>query len=144
MLGLVRPMLFGLALAVVPLGAQAFHDTEDHAAAAAIMSAGDRAATIRQLGDVPSIGVVNLAIRHTLRLRSDDTDAAEYRILSSKYANRIATLRAALQANPVTRKALMARGIAINRVVGVTIGSNGSLRLYVLWAETSSRTSNPP
>jgi hypothetical protein len=78
-------------------------------------------------------GVVNLAIRRVPRFRNDSVpDVSEYRISAEKNAAGITRLRAALKANPVTRKALAARGISINRVVGVRISSNGSLLLYLL------------
>jgi hypothetical protein len=103
-------------------------------ATAVIMSAGSRAAAIRALRHVPSVGVINLNTGHRMGLRDDSSvpDVSEFRIAASKYAGGIAKLRAALAANPVTRKALAKRGIAIGHVVGVKIGSNGALRLYLL------------
>jgi hypothetical protein len=41
-------------------------------------------------------------------------------------------LRAALRANPATRKALAAHGISIDRVVGVRVGSHGALRIFLI------------
>ncbi len=98
-----------------------------------IMSAGSRAAAVRQLKNVPSVGVVNLAVRPSI-LRDDGSSPDYFEIRSSANRNAagIRKLRAALSANPVTRRALERRGVAIGRVVGVRIGSNGSLRVYVL------------
>jgi hypothetical protein len=101
-------------------------------AEAAILSAGSRAAAISRLKAVPSVGVVNLNIRTVPRFRSDAPDVAEFKISVGKNFNGIRRLRAALAANPATRSALSNRGISINRVVGVDIYSNGSIRLYIL------------
>ena len=98
-----------------------------------IMSAGSRAAAVKRLKNVPSVGVVKLATRPSM-LRDDNSgpDYFEIRISASKNAAGIRKLRAALAANPVTRRALERRGVDIGRIVGVRIGSNGSLRVYVL------------
>lgn len=110
---------------------QAF-DGNSYKAEAAILSAGSRAAAISRLKAVPSVGVVNLSIRTVPRFRSDATDVSEYRISAGKNFNGIKRLRAALAANPATRRALASRGISIGRVVGVDVYSNGSIRLYIL------------
>jgi hypothetical protein len=101
-------------------------------AEAAILSAGSRAAAISRLKAVPSVGVVNLNIRTVPRFRSDAPDVAEFKVSAGKNFNGIQRLRAALASNPATRRALSSRGISINRVVGVDIYSNGSIRLYIL------------
>jgi hypothetical protein len=132
----MKALAVALLLAVSPLPGHAgglMFAAEGSGAQAVIMSAGSRAAQIRTLRSVPSVGVVNLAIRRVPRFRNDSVpDVSEYRISAEKNAAGITRLRAALKANPVTRKALAARGISINRVVGVRISSNGSLRLYLL------------
>jgi hypothetical protein len=130
----IRSALFGLAvLALSPanLPAVAFGGST-YKAQAAIMSAGSRAGAIASLKAVPSVGVVNLKIRRVPTFRSDMPDVAEYRNSAGKNISGIKRLRNALAANPVTRRALESRGIAIGRVVGVDISSNGSLRLYIL------------
>ena len=99
---------------------------------AAIMSSGSRAAAISRLKKVPSVGVVNLNIRYVPLLRSDVPDVQEYRISAGKNLGGIKRLRAALAANPATRNALANHGIAIGRIVGVDIYSNGSIRVYIL------------
>jgi hypothetical protein len=99
----------------------------------AIMSAGSRAAAVKRLKVVPSVGVINLNVRTSiLRDSGGGPDYFEIRTSASKNAAGIRKLRAALSANPVTRRALERRGIDIGRIVGVRIGSNGSLRVYVL------------
>ncbi len=124
-------------LAIAPLpplgGTFAVSSSGTYDAVPAIMSAGSRAAAVKRLKAVPSIGVINLAIRPSI-LRDDDggPDYFEIRSSASKNAAGIRKLRAALAANPVTRRALETRGIAIGRIVGIRIGSNGALRVYVL------------
>ena len=120
-----------LATAPASASAQFFPDST-YKAEAAILSAGARAAAISRLKKVPSVGVVNLNIRYLPLLRSDAPDVAEFRISAGKNAAGIKRLRAALAANPATRRALASRGIAIDRVVGVDIYSNGSLRVYII------------
>ena len=124
-----------LAIALLPAlgGTFAVSSSSINDAVPAIMSAGSRAAAVKQLKAVPNIGVINLAIRPSI-LRDDDggPDYFEIRSSASKNAAGIGKLRAALAANPVTRRALETRGIAIGRIVGVRIGSNGALRVYVL------------
>jgi hypothetical protein len=97
-----------------------------------IISAGSRASAVSRLKSVPSLGVVNLAFRTVPRFRTELPDVSEYRISAEKNYRGVNKLRAALRANPVTRNALANRGISVNRVVGVDISSNGSLRLYIL------------
>ena len=124
-------------LAIAPLpalgGTFAVSSSGAYDAVPAIMSAGSRAAAVKRLKAVPSVGVINLAIRPSI-LRDDDggPDYFEIRSSASKNAAGIGKLRAALAANPVTRRALETRGIAIGRIVGIRIGSNGALRVYVL------------
>ena len=131
-LRLIATVLF-LSLAPAAAGAFSLIDgASSYQAESAIMSSGSRAAAVRALRRVPSVGVVNLNIRHMPRFRDSGTDISEYKVLAGKYRNGIQRLRAALAANPVTRAALDKRGIPLNRVVGVSLSSNGSLRLYLL------------
>ena len=120
-----------LALSPASLPTQAFAD-DTYKADAAILSAGSRAAAISRLKSVPSVGVVNLNIRYMSRFRDDAHDVAAFKISAGKNFSGIRRLRAALAANPATRRALSVRGISVNRVVGVDIYSNGSIRLYTL------------
>jgi hypothetical protein len=123
--------LSALALSPAGLPAQAFAGGT-YKAEAAILSAGSRAAAISRLKAVPSVGVVNLSIRFVPRFRSDAPDVAEFKVSAEKNFSGIKRLRAALAANPATRRTLSARGISVNRVVGVDIYSNGSIRLYII------------
>ena len=107
--------------------------SDGYMAESAIMGAGSSAQRIGSLRDVPSVGVIRLDFRNLPRLGNDSgPDVSEFRILAAKQARGIQRLRAALAANPVTRRVLAARGIAIDRVVGVKVSSNGSLRFYLL------------
>lgn len=101
---------------------------------AVIMAAESRAPEVRRLRQVPSVGVVRLDTRPVRHLFHDDglPDPREYRVAASRHAAGIRKLRTALAANPVTRRALERRGIPLDRVVGVRIASDGSLRLYLL------------
>lgn len=98
----------------------------------AIMSAGSRAAKVSRLSRVPGVGVVRLDVHHVPFADDSTPDYQEFQMLAAKYNREIAKLQRALAANPVTRRALAARGVDIGRVVGVQISSNGSLRLYLL------------
>lgn len=136
---MIKPSAVALAilLAAFPLSGSAETYAFSNAAASdavpTMMSAGSRAAAVRRLKSVPSVGVVNLAVRPSiLRDDSGSPDYFEIRSSANRNAAGIRKLRAALSANPVTRRALEARGISINRIVGVKIGSNGALRVYVL------------
>ena len=111
--------------------AQVFNG-DTYKAESAIISAGSRAAAVYRIKSVPSVGIINLAFRNTARFRSDVPDVSEYRISSEKHYAGISKLRSALRANPVTRAAVAQHGVSVNRVVGVDIYSNGSLRFYTL------------
>ena len=113
------------------LSAQVFGDSSSKAEAA-ILSAGSRAAAISRLKSVPSVGVVNLSFRNVPRFRTNAPDVSEFKVSAGKNVGGIKRLRAALAANPATRRALASRGIAIGRVVGVDVYSSGSIRLYIL------------
>ena len=66
------------------------------------------------------------------RFRSKVPDVSEFKVSAGKNYIGIKRLRAALAANPATRRALADRGISIGRVVGVDVYSSGAIRLYVL------------
>lgn len=100
---------------------------------ATIMRAGSTAQKISHIKNVPSVGVINLRRDTSSRFIGDYTDTLqEYRLTVEKNAAGIKRLRSALRANPVTRRALAAHGISLSRVVAVDVGSNGSLRIYML------------
>ena len=119
-----------------PAQSQAFYgfpSSEFSTAQATIMAAGSRANQVRKIRSVPSVGVVNLQGRRVPMLRDSSLpDPGELRISAARNAAGIRKLRAALRANPVTRKALVSRGVPIDRIVGIRIGSTGSLRVYLL------------
>jgi hypothetical protein len=120
-----------LAVSPANLPAQVFGDSSSKAEAA-ILSAGSRAAAISRLKSVRSVGVVNLSFRNVPRFRTNAPDVSEFKVSAGKNFGGIKRLRAALAANPATRRALASRGISIGRVVGVDIYSSGSIRLYIL------------
>jgi hypothetical protein len=99
-------------------------------ATSAIMNAGTRAAKVKAIKRVPSVGVVRLDF-NSMSPFSDLPSAADYRIMVSKNAAGVNKLRQALRANPVTRAALAKHGVNPGQVAGAMISSNGSLRLYI-------------
>jgi hypothetical protein len=99
---------------------------------AIIMRAGATAAKIRTLKAVPSVGLVDLSKRRGPRYASEFDAIIDYRLGVQRNAGGVKSLRSSLRNNPVTRKALTSRGIPIGRVVGVDVGSNGALRVYIL------------
>ena len=131
---IISSILFSLAFAAgAPANLSAQVSTDNvYKAEAAILSAGTRAPAISKLRAIPSVGVVNLSFRTVPRFRSELPDVAEFKVSAGKNFNGISRLRAALAANPATRNALSNHGISVNRVVGVDIYSNGSIRLYIL------------
>jgi hypothetical protein len=120
---------FSLAASVGPANAK----PEVTTAWLAISTADESAYEIRALDHVGAIGVVRLNFRFGhADVNGDDDDRAFFQRVAEKHSDGVAMLQAALRKNPVTRDALAARGIDINRIVGVTIGSHGALRLYYL------------
>ena len=101
-------------------------------AASAILSASSRAGNIRALGAVPSLGVIWVAHGSAPRLGFIDENISTLLISAQRNHSGIIKLRAALAANPATRQALTAHGVEISHVVGVQIGSNGSLRVFLM------------
>jgi hypothetical protein len=120
-----------IAVSPANLSAQVFGDSSSKAEAA-ILSAGSRAAAISRLKSVRSVGVVNLSFRNVPRFRTNAPDVSEFKVSAGKNISGIRRLRAALAANPATRRALASRGIAIRRVVGVDVYSSGSIRVYII------------
>lgn len=97
----------------------------------AILNAGNRAARVKAIKKVPSVGVVRLDFGPPISAWSDQPDPAEYRIMVSNNQAGVNKLRQALQSNPVTRAALAKRGIDPSQVAGAVISSTGALRLYI-------------
>jgi hypothetical protein len=100
-------------------------------ASSAIMNAGSRAARVKTITKVPSVGVIRLDFGPVISFWSDLPDPAEYRIMVSRNQAGVNKLRQALRANPATREALASRGISPSQVAGAQISFNGSLRLYI-------------
>lgn len=98
---------------------------------ALIMRAGSTAGKISNITSVPAVGVVNLRSIARPRIYSDWDNVDDYRVNIDRNYSGIKRLRNALKSNPVTRRALSLRGIAISRVVAADVSSNGSLRLYL-------------
>ena len=132
---LAAALVLAAPLPVATRQAAAASMGEEQRGVAIIMAAGSRAAQVRKLRHVPSVGAVRLGTPYTMFRWRDDSGLPDWRslrIIASRHAKGIARLRAALAANPVTRRAIERHGIPLDRVVGVRIGSNGALRLYLL------------
>jgi hypothetical protein len=102
---------------------------------ATIMRAGSTAQKVARIKSVPAVGVIKIRrdFDSSFRRGIDYQDAvAAAKISAERNAAGVNRLRKALRNNPATRNALADYGIAINRVVGVDVGSNGALRVYVL------------
>ena len=101
-------------------------------ASSAIMNAGARAARVKSITKVPSVGVIRLDMRRIPTFSASDVpDEQEFRILASRNAAGVSALQRALMANPVTREALARHGVEVKKVAGAQISTNGSLRLYI-------------
>ena len=95
------------------------------------MAAGNRAARVKTITNVPSVGVIKLDFRNSLSLSTDVPEPAEFKIMVQKNAGGVAKLQQALRANPVTRAAIVKRGIGFNQIAGAQIATSGALRLYI-------------
>lgn len=130
-----RALLMALAVLAAPMASAPVtlaqvSGPDIQLASSAIMNAGTRAAKVRAIKKVPSVGVVRLDVNPELGW-GDLPTPAEFRIMVSKNAGGVAKLRQALSANPATRAALAKRGISTGQVAGAVVSSNGSLRLYI-------------
>ena len=112
--------------------AWAFGEGDVTAAESAILSAGQRAAIVARLRQVPSVGVVDLRFRAHSRKKFDLPEPAAFRISVAKNQAGVNRLRRALVANPVTRAAMERHHIDVDHVAGVKISSGGSLRFFMI------------
>ena len=101
-------------------------------AISAMMSADTRAPKARAVKHVPSVTVVRLRQIVVFTSPGEEPDVPSIEISAAKNYQRIAKMRAALQANPAIRAALAAKGVPLSRIVGVDIFSDGALRVYIL------------
>ena len=117
----------GPALAMAPVS-----EIDASSAESAILSSGKTAAKIAHLSQVPSVGAIDLSFRRNASDNGDIPNATQFGIMVEKHAGGVSALRQALSANPVTRAALREHNLAIGKIVGADVSSNGSLRLYFL------------
>lgn len=96
-----------------------------------ILGAQRTAFQIRQLRDVPSVGVFYIQGGSTTPFNHLGDRIASLGTFAEKNAYGVDRLRHALVANPVTRRTMADHGVDVGRVVGVSIGSTGSLRFFV-------------
>jgi hypothetical protein len=119
-------------LLALPINVQAQVDSSNYSeSASAILSAGSASAKIRTLKSVPSVGVVRVQFGFVPRLSNDGENTSTLLLSAERNSAGIAKLRAALAVNPVTRNVLELHGVPLSKVIGVNVGSNGSLRLFV-------------
>ena len=126
----LKPAILALALAAPASAFAQMTDSEVGDAGAAVLRSDRDAAVVRRIHNVPSVGVVMLSggpVNPVSHLGMDITDVQIY---AQKFPGRVAALRHALAANPATAHALHANGVDIAQVIGVQIGSSGSLRVY--------------
>ena len=128
---LAAALLVASPVVIATYGAAQVSEIDGQMAESAIMSSGSRAALVANVTNVPSVGVIRLSFRDSRAAEARMRTPEDFKILASKYRSGIARLQRALAANPVTREALDRRNIAISRVWGVQVGSNGALRLYI-------------
>ncbi|MDE2385831.1 MAG: hypothetical protein KGO53_14565 [Alphaproteobacteria bacterium] len=123
--------ILAAALLLAPVAARAqLDDAGVNEAGSAIMDAGKMAAQIRALRDVPSLGVIVIDRGFASPFSHIGNEVSRLQIYEERFAPGIHRLRQALAANPVTRRALASHGVNIAHVVGVEIGSSGSLRVF--------------
>ena len=125
----IAPMALVTLTLALPTAAHAELDSASHTeATSAVMDAGLAASEIRQLRNVPSVGVISLADGFRTRMGNYTNDVEMIAQQNGRWVN---SLRHALTANPVTRRVMAEHGVDVNRVDGVSIGSTGSLRFFV-------------
>lgn len=126
----VKLAFVAAALAAATPAVAGISGSDPFEAYSAVLGAGQNAVAVRHLRNVPSVGVVHVdngAVSPTSKYGEIANDIL---ITADKKASGIGALRNALSANPVTRHALAAHGVDIGRVIGVQIGSSGSLRVF--------------
>ncbi|WP_373503231.1 hypothetical protein [Aestuariivirga sp.] len=128
---LTAALLVASPVAMAIHGSAQVSEIDGQMAVSAIMSAGTRASLVANVTHVPSVGVIRLSVRGMRGAETHMLTPEDFKILARKYTGGIARLQRSLAANPVTREALDRRNIAIGRVWGVQVGSNGALRLYI-------------
>jgi hypothetical protein len=120
---------------LAPVSAYAFarvSGIDSSEAQSAILSAGSRAGQVARIRNVPSIGVIDLSWAPRSLDNGTSATLAEFQIMAQKSAGGIRNLQRALAKNPATRAAIGKTSVSIKNIVGVSVGSNGSLRLFIL------------
>lgn len=122
-----------LAVVILALGATTpaiaqIDASNNFEAYSAVLGAGKNAALVRQLRHVPSVGVIT--VRGSGNSFFGGEDGSDILTIADNNGAAVDALRHALSANPVTRTALSANGVNIGTVIGVQVGSSGSLRVF--------------
>ena len=96
-----------------------------------ILGAGRIAGQVRQLHQVPSVGVFDTRFGVASRLYNFGDQGTRLSIFAEKNAFGVNQLRRALASNPVTRETMAQHSVDVNHVIGVSIGGSGSLRFFL-------------
>ena len=123
---------FLILILALPTTAHAQLDNwQGEEAASAILDAGWTAAQIRELRQVPSVGVFNISFGVSPRYSGLGGQANRLEIFAERNSRGVGRLRHALAANPITRNTMLAHNVNVNHVLGVSVGATGSLRFFV-------------
>ena len=123
--------LLALTLAL-PTAAQAQIDSwQATEAVSDVLDAGIAAGQVRHLQQVPSVGVFDISFGASSWSNYMGDQSTKLEIFAERNAAGVNQLRRALTANPVTRHTMAEHGVDVNRVIGVSIGSTGSLRFFI-------------
>ncbi len=124
-----------LAPTLTPVPAEAYarvSSVDSNEAQSAILSAGSRASQIAKIRNVPSIGVIDLSFAPRSVEYGTAASFSEFKIMAERNYSGIQKLRRALAQNPATRAAIAKTSVSIKNIAGVSVSSNGSLRLFIL------------
>ena len=123
--------LLSLACAL-PQQAQAqISDLQITEASSAILGAGTVAAQVRHLHQVPSVGIFRLSGGAASPLSHLGDEISTLEIYAERNAAGVRQLRRALAGNPVTRHTMAEHNVNVSHVIGVSVGSTGSLRFFI-------------
>lgn len=130
--------ILSLALLVptlMPVPALAFarvSNIDSSEAQSAILSAGSRASQISKIRSVPSIGVIDLSFAPRSVDEGTAASYSEFKIMAERNYTGVQKLQHALNKNPTTHAAVANTRVSVRNIVGVSVSSNGSLRLFIL------------
>lgn len=128
---LIPQLLLVLTLTVPTAAFAQLENSAPEEATSAVLNAGSTANQIHHLRQVPSVGVIYVDDRYASPLSRAGEEGRSLGIYAERNAAGVTKLRRALQSNPVTRRAIAEHGINLRQVIGVSIGTTGSLRFFI-------------